>query len=128
VAMVGVKIVIQFRAGRLALCFSMSEANVRSASFASSEVRNAAATSGSSTITLLPAAYLDAYLFGAAPRKSYSARISSGGVFEALRFIGAFFIISSFLACRQSCAYDANCLFSIHVHHRKHSAAFRDSQ
>ena len=59
------------------LCFSMMPARARSASLACRELRNAAATSGSSTTAVLPAAFRDAYLLGEALLKSYSGRISS---------------------------------------------------
>ena len=55
----------------------MIPAGAGKASLASAGFGNAAATSGSSTITALPAAYRDAYLLREARLKSYSGRISS---------------------------------------------------
>jgi hypothetical protein len=81
----------------------------RNASVASPALGKAAATSGSSTTTTLPAAYLDAYLLREARRKSYSGRISSTSAGAAVfSLLSDFFIVPSLVACGLSCADDAN--------------------
>ena len=82
------------RGTRRARSVVMSFASVRNASFTISESENTAATSGSSTIAVAPAANREAYGFRLAPRKSYSGRMSSGAVFgrERERLEIVFFI------------------------------------
>jgi hypothetical protein len=88
----------QTAAWRRERCFRMIPAKARSASFASRALGNAAATSGSSTTTALPATYRDAYLLGRAWLKSYSGRISSAPTRSVdLRLLDDLFIVSSFL-------------------------------
>lgn len=53
---------------------------------------------------------------------------SDADVFEALRFISAFFIDFSFAACRLSCADDANRLSSIYVRNCQHMASIREPE
>src|ERR1035438_3456441 len=79
--------------GRRERCFWMIPAKARNASFASPELGNAAATSGSRTTTVLPAANCDAYLLREARLKSYSGRISSASTWlTALPLLSDFFI------------------------------------
>jgi len=83
-------------------CFWMIPARARRASFASAGLGNAAATSGSSTITALPAAYRDAYLLREARLKSYSGRISSASVrLVTPLLLVALFIVPSLAADAQ---------------------------
>src|SRR5262249_41578073 len=105
------------RAGR---CFRMIAARARKASLASPAVGNEAATSGSKTITELPAAYRDAYLFRCALRKSYSAKISSaatGGMRASL--LRVFFIVSPLTSGCSSGTDDTNCFATIDEQHRE---------
>ena len=75
---------------------------------------NAAATSGSSTTTELPAAYFDAYGLRAALLKSYSGKMSSGS--DAIRFLGAFFIVLSFTPRSPPGTDDSKFFPTLHVH------------
>src|ERR1019366_5728401 len=64
----------------------------------------------SSTTTILPAAYCDAYLFGRAWLKSYSGSISSASTRPASpTFLCSFFILSPLTGCRRPGADKANC-------------------
>jgi hypothetical protein len=95
----------------------MIPAKARSASLASPELGNVAATSGSSTTTALPAAYRDAYLLREARLKSYSGRMSSASVLsEALRLLGDFLIVPSLTRRGTSRADDTNRFAPVHVH------------
>ena len=115
--------------GRRERCFRMIPARARNASLASPELGNAAATSGSSTTTALPAAYRDAYLFGVACLKSYSGRISSGSAWsEILRLVVDLFIVFSFTPCGTSCTDNSNSLAPVDVHDCKQIFAFRKTQ
>ena len=102
----------------------MIPASARNASLASFELRNAAATSGSSTTTALPAAYRDAYLLGEARLKSYSGRISSASAGPvAFGLIGDLFIVPSFTPRGTPRADDSNGLAALHVHDCKQTHA-----
>ncbi len=80
----------------------MIPARARKASLASLELGKAAATSGSRTMTALPAAYREANLLGEPRRKSYSGRISSTSTRSAApRLLGDFFITSSLMDRRR---------------------------
>ena len=98
----------------------MIAARARSASFASTAVGNAVATSGSRTTTELPTAYRDAYLFRGAPRKSYSGKISSAGI-RRLRIplLTVFFIVSPLTPGRDPGTDDPNGLAAVDEHHRE---------
>src|SRR5688572_12263516 len=104
----------------------MIAASARSASFASADVGNAAATSGSSTTTALPAAYRAAYLFGAAPEKLYSGRISSALV--AVRLLDVFFIAPPFVTSRLARADDTNRITPFDVHNCQQAAPVRTTE
>src|ERR1039457_5281176 len=107
----------------------MIPASARNASFASPELGKAAATSGSSTTTALPAAYRDANLLGKLPLKSYSGRISSASTRSAgTPLLWEFFIISSLWTCGLSGADDANRLCALNVHNCKQTTLFRNAQ
>src|ERR1039457_5090394 len=107
----------------------MIPASARNASFASPELGKAAATSGSSTTTALPAANRDANLLGELRLKSYSGRISSASIRSAgTPLLGDFFIVSSLWTCGLSGAHDANRLCSLDVHNRKQTTLFRNAQ
>ncbi len=94
--------------------------NARKASFTSPEVGNAAATSGSRTTTELPAAYRDAYLFGAPLLKSYSGRISSAPTrFATSPLFRVLFIVFTFAPGCRARTDDANCLAAIYEHYRE---------
>jgi hypothetical protein len=101
----------------------MIPAKARNASLAALALGNAAATSGSSTTTELPAAYFDAYGLRTALLKSYSGRISSGS--DAVHFLGAFFIVLSFTP-RGPPGADSSTLFpTFHVHDCNQTLALR---
>jgi hypothetical protein len=91
----------------------MIPAKARNASLAALALGNAAATSGSSTTTELPTAYFDAYALRTALLKSYSGKMSSGS--DAVRFLGAFFIVLSFTTCGPPGADYSNLLATFHV-------------
>src|SRR5437763_1212701 len=95
----------------------MIPARARNASLASPGVGNAAATSGSSTTTALPAAYRSAYLLGEARLKSYSGRISSASTESAaFLLLGVFFIAPSLTPCGRARADNPNSLATLNVH------------
>src|SRR5437870_3086197 len=107
----------------------MIPANARNASLTSPEVGNAAATSGSSTTTALPATYRDAYLLREAALKSYSGRISSAStVLPVSVLLRGLFIIPSLIVGGESRADDANYLAPVNIHDSKQSLAFRKAQ
>jgi hypothetical protein len=107
----------------------MVRAKARNASLASPEVGNAAATSGSSTTTALPAAYRDAYLLRVARLKSYSGRISSASTrFVPLSLVGDFFTVPSLAGRRPSRPNDTNCSVLVNVHHRKQTMVLSKAQ
>src|ERR1035438_2418594 len=102
----------------------MIPASARRASFASPELGKAAATSGSSTTTALPAAYRDANLLGELRLKSYSGRISSASTRSTgTPLLGDFFISSSLRTCGLPGANDANRLWALAVHNRKQTTS-----
>src|ERR1017187_7153154 len=116
-------------AGRRKRCFWMMPAKARSASLASRALGNAAATSGSSTTTALPAAYRDAYLLGEARLKSYSGRISSAPTCSvALPLVDDLFIVSPLTPCGPSRANDANGFAPFYVHDCKQMLVLRKAQ
>src|SRR5438105_3847499 len=95
----------------------MMPARARNASLASPGVGKAAATSGSSTTTTLPAVYRDAYLLGRALLKSYSGRISSVSTeLAGLLLLSVFFIFLSLPPCGRPRANNANSLATLNVH------------
>src|ERR1035438_1364826 len=113
-------------AGRRERCFWMIPARARNASFASPELGNAAATSGSRTTTALPLMYRDAYLLGAARLKSYSGRISSASTWlTAAPLLGDFFMVPSFMAGCRPRADDANRPAPFSIHHRAQTGGLR---
>src|ERR1044071_7322026 len=105
----------------------MIRAKARKASLASPDVGNAAATSGSSTTTALPAEYLDADPFGSARLKSYSGRISLGPVraVVTLALRRALFIVPSLTMSGAPRADDPNGFAALDVHHRDQSSRLR---
>src|ERR1017187_129868 len=107
----------------------MIPARARSASFASPELGNAAATSGSRTTTALPAAYRDANLLRDARLKSYSGRISSAsGLVLTSPLLSDLFIVPSFAAGCPSRADNANRSATFNIHDGKQTAALRKAQ
>src|ERR1022692_3419671 len=104
----------------------MISARARSASLASLELGNAAATSGSSTTTALPAAYRDAYLLREARLKSYSGRISSASTWLTTSLLlSDFFMVPSFTAGCRPRADDGNRSGALSIHDREQTAHLR---
>src|ERR1017187_7080310 len=104
----------------------MIPARARNASFASPELGNAAATSGSRTTTALPAAYRDAYLLREARLKSYSGRISSASTWLTTSLLlSDFFMVPSFTAGCRPRADDANRAAPLSIHDRETKRHFQ---
>src|ERR1017187_10009055 len=104
----------------------MIPARARNASFASPELGNAAATSGSRTTTALPAAYRDAYLLREARLKAYSGRISSASTWlTTWLLLSDFFMVPSFAAGCRSRADDANRSAPPSIHDPEQTAELR---
>src|SRR5579871_1482185 len=107
----------------------MMPANARKASFASRELGNAAATSGSRTTMVLLCAYREAYLLRDAWLKSYSGRISSASSGRpAERLVRIFFIIPLLPFRRPARADDPNPLTSFKRTSRPTSAPWKKEQ
>ena len=116
-------------AGRRERCLWMIPAKARNASFASPELGNAAATSGSRTTTALPLVYRDAYLLGAARLKSYSGRISSASTWlTTSALLSDFFMVPSFTPGCRSRTDDAHRSAPLSIHYRKQTAVLRKAQ
>ncbi len=114
---------------RRARWFWMIAARARKASFACAGFGNAAATSGSNTITALPAAYRDAYLLREARLKSYSGRISpASACLVALPLVSDLFIVPSLTAGSPPRADYANRVATVNVHDRKQTPVLRKAQ
>ena len=88
--------------------------SARSASFTDFESGKAAATSGSRSATLVRRRYSAAYLPRTPVEKSYSALISL-----VRRFVGAFFIVASFMVGRRAGADQAYSLSSNSMNHNQ---------
>jgi hypothetical protein len=107
----------------------MIPASARNTSLTSPELGKAAATSGSKTTTVLPAAYRDANLLGEPRLKSYSGRMPPASTRPApTPLLINFFMISSLVPGGQPGADDANSLLTLGVQDCQQTPLFGNAQ